>query len=99
MDISKCPLNSNLFQGFLTLNYVDCTVDTFLWVSLPPTHAAIVLASGARTPTERGVAMATARAEVMQGFGKSLGLFMTRALASLAASWALARCSVSALKS
>ena len=22
----KMPLNSNLFQGFLTLNYVDCTV-------------------------------------------------------------------------
>ena len=32
----KMPLNSNLSQGFLTLNYVDCTVYMYVHISYGP---------------------------------------------------------------
>ena len=43
------PLNSNLFQGFLTLNYVDCTVgllskDGCVHVELESGHLLLLLA-------------------------------------------------------
>lgn len=55
---------------------------TLLWASFPPTHAAIVLARGARITTESGVAMAVASAVRMQGFENCLGLFIALVLDS-----------------
>ena len=60
-----------------------CTVlVTLLCASFPPTHAAIVLAKGARTMTDSGVAMIVASAVRMQGFENRLGLFMALVLHS-----------------
>ena len=58
---------------------------TLLWASVPPTHAAIVFARGARTTTESGVVMTVASAVRMQGFENRLGLFMALVLHSYTA--------------
>ena len=68
---------------------------TLLWVSFAPTHAAIVFEMEVLTITESGVAIATANAVIVQGLANFLGFFIARALASIAACWAVWRWSLS----
>ena len=57
-----------------------------LCASFPPIQAAMVVAMEERTITESGVAMATARAVMVQGLANTLGFLMALLLASAAAS-------------
>ena len=54
----------------------------------------IVLAMDERTMTDRGVAIATARAVIVHGLANLLGLFIALVLASITAFCAALRCSV-----